>query len=165
MLLRFLRGQLLPPHRWSLDGPASPHNTPSSSSCAPPQPSHAGQHFVQPADDTPSKLTTTITTTTLTTATTTASCSPSSQTPMPPSLSLSLSPSFSWRDAAINLGALLFLLPFLVLSFFPVATPLRAAASMNWGSAIYAGVLATSAAYYAAHGRQRYMPPVALVVR
>ncbi len=66
-----------------------------------------------------------------------------------------------WLGAVVNALSLAFLLPFLVFSFFPAATPVRDVARMNWGCVVYGGVLAAGTVYYGVRGGRRYTPPVA----
>ncbi|MCJ1302732.1 hypothetical protein MMC08_005536 [Hypocenomyce scalaris] len=65
---------------------------------------------------------------------------------------------------AVNVGAICFLAPIYVFAFFPSATPV-VASTMNWGIAIYIGMLLFATGYYIIVGRFHYVPPVALVKR
>lgn len=65
---------------------------------------------------------------------------------------------------AINVGSMCFLLPIYVFAFFPSATPV-VATTVNWGVAIYGGMLVFAIGYYVVVGRFHYVPPVALVKR
>lgn len=65
---------------------------------------------------------------------------------------------------AINLGALLFLMPIFVFAFFPLATPTEAS-TMNWSIVIFGGIIIFATCYYVAYARHVYVPPVALVKR
>nr|AUW31164.1 putative GABA permease [Cladonia uncialis subsp. uncialis] len=65
---------------------------------------------------------------------------------------------------AVNVGALLFLMPIFIFSFFPLATPVQAS-TMNWGVVIYSGIIIFATVYYFLYARHVYVPPVALVKR
>jgi hypothetical protein len=65
---------------------------------------------------------------------------------------------------AINIGALCFLSVLFIFVFFPLATPVNAT-SMNWGIAMYGGIIILATLYYVIWGRKLYIPPVALVKR
>ena len=71
------------------------------------------------------------------------------------------SPSYGF---AVNVGALLFLVPTVIFSFFPLATPV-VASTMNWGVVIYSGIIIFATVYYFLYARHVYVPPVALVKR
>ena len=64
----------------------------------------------------------------------------------------------------MNGGAICFILPVYVFMFFPAVTPVSAG-TMNWGIVIYGGMILLSTAYYIAGGKDKYVPPVALVKR
>ncbi|KAK0272015.1 hypothetical protein LTR35_013185 [Friedmanniomyces endolithicus] len=64
----------------------------------------------------------------------------------------------------INIAALVFLTPLFVFAFFPLATPVTPA-SMNWGIAMFGGVIVLATIYYAVEGRKSYTPPVMLLQR
>jgi len=64
----------------------------------------------------------------------------------------------------INIAALVFLTPLFVFAFFPLATPVTPA-SMNWGIAMFGGVIVLATIYYAIEGRKSYTPPVMLLQR
>ncbi len=70
-----------------------------------------------------------------------------------------------WLGVAVDALALAFMLPFLVFSFFPAATPVRDMARMNWSCAVYGGELAAGTVYYVMRGRRSCTPPVAFVRR
>ena len=63
---------------------------------------------------------------------------------------------------AINIAALVFLIPLFVFAFFPLATPVTAQ-SMNWGCVMFGGIVVLATAYYVVQGRHTYTPPVLLV--
>lgn len=65
---------------------------------------------------------------------------------------------------AVNIGALAFLLPVFVFAFFPLATPVTIQ-TMNWSIVMYGGIILVATAYYFLGGRNKYVPPVALVKR
>jgi amino acid transporter len=65
---------------------------------------------------------------------------------------------------AINIGALCFLFPMFVFSFFPLTTPVDPT-TMNWSAVMYGGVIIFATAYYWLGGRNTFIPPVALVKR
>ncbi len=64
----------------------------------------------------------------------------------------------------VNALAVCFILPVYVFMFFPAATPV-VPSTMNWGIAIYGGMVLFATVYYVLLGRFRYVPPVALVKR
>ena len=66
--------------------------------------------------------------------------------------------------AAVNAGALCFLAPIFVFSFFPLATPV-VASTMNWSIVISSSIVVFATVYYFAFARHVYVPPVALVKR
>lgn len=65
---------------------------------------------------------------------------------------------------AVNVCALMFLLPIFVFSFFPLATPV-VASTMNWGIVLFSGIIIFATVYYFLYARHVYVPPVALVKR
>lgn len=65
---------------------------------------------------------------------------------------------------AINIGALIFLTPIWFFAFWPLATPVTAA-SMNWSSTMFGGILIFALIYYAVKGRHEYVGPVLQVKR
>ena len=65
---------------------------------------------------------------------------------------------------AVNVCALMFLLPIFVFSFFPLATPVMAS-TMNWGIVLFSGIIIFATGYYFIYARHVYVPPVALVKR
>ena len=65
---------------------------------------------------------------------------------------------------AINIVAVLFILPLWFFAFWPTATPVTAE-TMNWASVIFMGVLSIDVVYYLAKGRREYDGPVALIKR
>ena len=65
---------------------------------------------------------------------------------------------------AVNVCALLFLMPIFVFSFFPLATPVIPS-TMNWGIVLFSGVTIFATVYYIIYARHVYVPPVALVKR
>ncbi|XHG04932.1 hypothetical protein AWENTII_008186 [Aspergillus wentii] len=65
---------------------------------------------------------------------------------------------------AINIGALMFLLPVFVFCFFSLTSTVDKT-SMNWCVVMYGGVMIIAIVYYVVRGRFYYVPPVALVNR
>jgi choline transport protein len=65
---------------------------------------------------------------------------------------------------AMNIVAVLFVTPLWFFAFWPTATPVTAA-SLNWSSVIFFGVLIIAMVYYVVKGRKEYAGPVALVHR
>ena len=65
---------------------------------------------------------------------------------------------------AINIIALIFLLPCFAFCFFPTATPVTAK-TMNWNVAMFGGIFLWATAYYVVKGRKTYIPPVRIVKR
>lgn len=65
---------------------------------------------------------------------------------------------------AINIGALLFLLPVAFFAFWPLATPITAS-SMNWASVMFLAVMVIALVYFALWGRNSYEGPVLKVKR
>jgi amino acid transporter len=63
---------------------------------------------------------------------------------------------------ALNIASLVFLLPLFVFAFFPLATN-PTPSSMNWGIAMFGGVIVLATVYYVVWGRRIYVPPVALM--
>ncbi|KAK3066438.1 hypothetical protein LTR53_017215, partial [Teratosphaeriaceae sp. CCFEE 6253] len=59
---------------------------------------------------------------------------------------------------AINLGALVWLVPIFVFTLFPSVTPVTAA-GMNWGCLLFGFVVLFSTGYYVAVGRHTYISP------
>jgi hypothetical protein len=64
----------------------------------------------------------------------------------------------------LNIGSLCYLAPIFVFSFFPSFQPVTPQ-NMNWGSAMYAGMITFASIYYFLFGRHYYVPPVSLVHR
>ncbi|GAB7351785.1 hypothetical protein MBLNU459_g2359t1 [Dothideomycetes sp. NU459] len=64
----------------------------------------------------------------------------------------------------INIVALIFLLPMWFFAFWPLATPVTAA-TMNWSSAMFVGVMAIAMIFYLLKGRHVYVGPVMLIKR
>jgi amino acid transporter len=64
----------------------------------------------------------------------------------------------------VNIGALIFLCPVFVFSFFPLATPVTLT-TMNWSIVMYGGIVIFATVYYFLGGRDKFVPPVALVKR
>lgn len=67
--------------------------------------------------------------------------------------------SLGWLGAPINIVAVLFLIQYVPISFFPVyraVTP----QTMNWGIAMFGGAAIFSIAYYLLQGRKVYKGPV-----
>jgi amino acid transporter len=66
---------------------------------------------------------------------------------------------------AINIGALVFVLPLFIFAMFPVTAEVELE-TMNWSSVMYSGVITLATVYYfLLGGRDNYIPPVALVKR
>ncbi|KAK4539385.1 hypothetical protein LTR36_010986 [Oleoguttula mirabilis] len=63
---------------------------------------------------------------------------------------------------AVNIGAMVFLLPMFVFAFFPLATPVSPA-SMNWGSVMFFGIVGLATLYYYLWGHKYYTPPVLIM--
>ena len=64
----------------------------------------------------------------------------------------------------INIGALCFLAPVYVFSFFPLIKEVDAT-TMNWSCVIYGGVIIFANIYYVIFGRHQYTPPLSRVDR
>ncbi|KAF2099173.1 putative GABA permease [Rhizodiscina lignyota] len=62
------------------------------------------------------------------------------------------------RYGFANVGAMCYLLPVFVFSFFPSVTP-PTPETMNWGVVMYSGVIIFSTVYYILYGRHHYQPP------
>ncbi|KAL8934992.1 MAG: hypothetical protein Q9211_004937 [Gyalolechia sp. 1 TL-2023] len=60
---------------------------------------------------------------------------------------------------AINLAALIFLVPFFFFVFFPTSTPVDAQ-TMNWNVSMFGGITVFATVYYVGGGRKVYRPPV-----
>ncbi|KAL8713116.1 MAG: hypothetical protein Q9220_002637 [cf. Caloplaca sp. 1 TL-2023] len=60
---------------------------------------------------------------------------------------------------AINITALVFLIPFFLFCFFPTGTPVDKE-TMNWNIAMFGGITIFATIYYAVGGKKRYRPPV-----
>jgi choline transport protein len=65
---------------------------------------------------------------------------------------------------AINIAALLFLLPVWFFAFWPLATPVTPA-NMNWSSTMFGGTISFALVYYAVRARHQYVGPVLQVKR
>ncbi|KAL6714500.1 hypothetical protein ACLMJK_007925 [Lecanora helva] len=65
---------------------------------------------------------------------------------------------------AINIVALVFLIPFFIFCFFPTATPVQPE-TMNWNIVMFGGIFTFATAYYVVRGRKVYIPPVRIVKR
>lgn len=65
---------------------------------------------------------------------------------------------------AINIIALVFLVPFFVFCFFPTATPVQPD-TMNWNIVMFGGIFLWATSYYIWKGRKTYIPPVRIVKR
>ncbi len=65
---------------------------------------------------------------------------------------------------AINIIALVFLIPFFIFCFFPTATPVQPD-TMNWNIVMFGGIFLWATVYYALKGRKVYIPPVRIVKR
>ncbi|KAL8934686.1 MAG: hypothetical protein Q9216_005781 [Gyalolechia sp. 2 TL-2023] len=60
---------------------------------------------------------------------------------------------------AVNILALIFLIPFFIFVFFPTATPVDAQ-TMNWNVSMFGGITIFATVYYVLGGRKLYRPPV-----
>ncbi|KAL8683006.1 MAG: hypothetical protein Q9186_001001 [Xanthomendoza sp. 1 TL-2023] len=60
---------------------------------------------------------------------------------------------------AINITALVFLIPFFIFCFFPTAVPVDRE-TMNWNVAMFGGITIFATLYYVLGGRAIYRPPV-----
>ena len=65
---------------------------------------------------------------------------------------------------AINVAALLFLMPLIFFLTWPLATPVTAA-GMNWSSVMLVGTLTIATIYYLVKGRHEYVGPSVLMKR
>jgi choline transport protein len=65
---------------------------------------------------------------------------------------------------AVNIGALVFLLPVAFFAFWPLTTPVTAS-TMNWSSVMFVGVMIVALVYYAVWGKNSYEGPVLKVKR
>lgn len=65
---------------------------------------------------------------------------------------------------AINIAAVAFLLPLWFFVFWPLATPVTAA-TMNWSSVLFVGVIVFFVVWYFVKARHVYSGPVTLVKR
>jgi choline transport protein len=65
---------------------------------------------------------------------------------------------------AINIAAVLFLIPFWFFAFWPLFNPVTPQ-NMNWASVMFAGTIGFALIYYAVRGKNHYTGPVALVKR
>lgn len=65
---------------------------------------------------------------------------------------------------AINIIALVFLIPFFIFCFFPTATPVQPD-TMNWNSLMFGAIFLWATGYYAVKGRKVYVPPVRILKR
>jgi len=65
---------------------------------------------------------------------------------------------------AINIAAILFLIPFWFFAFWPLYFP-ATAQNMNWASAMFVGTIAFALIYYAVRGRYHYTGPVMQISR
>ena len=65
---------------------------------------------------------------------------------------------------AINITAILFLLPLWFFSFWPLARPVTAA-SMNWSSVMFVGTILFAFVWYVVRGRHEYSGPVVHIKR
>ncbi|KAL8919649.1 MAG: hypothetical protein Q9208_006681 [Pyrenodesmia sp. 3 TL-2023] len=60
---------------------------------------------------------------------------------------------------AINVTAMLFLIPFFIFCFFPIATPVDPT-TMNWAVAMFGGITIFATIYYVTYAKNIYRPPV-----
>ncbi|KAI4767608.1 amino acid transporter-like protein [Aureobasidium sp. EXF-3400] len=65
---------------------------------------------------------------------------------------------------AINIGALVFLLPVALFAFWPLTTPVTAS-TMNWASVMFVGVMVVALVHYIIWGKNNYEGPVLKVKR
>ena len=65
---------------------------------------------------------------------------------------------------AVNIGALIFLLPAFVFAFFPLTAQVELS-TMNWGVVMFGGIVIFATVFYLVQGRHQYIPPVVLVKR
>ncbi|KAL4888025.1 amino acid permease-domain-containing protein [Aspergillus ambiguus] len=65
---------------------------------------------------------------------------------------------------AINIAALVFLVPIFVFAFFPLHKKVTNQ-NMNWSAVMYGGVITFASIYYWLRGRHQFIAPVALVKR
>jgi amino acid transporter len=65
---------------------------------------------------------------------------------------------------AINIIALVFLIPFFIFCFFPTATPVQPD-TMNWNILMFGAISLWATGYYVVKGRKVYVPPVTIVKR
>lgn len=65
---------------------------------------------------------------------------------------------------AINLAAMVFLLPIFVFAFFPLTSTVDVQ-TMNWSVVMYVGLIVLASVYYVVRGRHHFVPPVALIRR
>lgn len=72
--------------------------------------------------------------------------------------------SLSRYGMAVNIAALVFLMPCFIFAFFPLATPVTPQ-TMNWGCVMFGGIVMLATIYYVSGGRRNYTPPVMLVKR
>ena len=63
---------------------------------------------------------------------------------------------------AVNIIALVFLVPFFVFCFFPTATQ---SDTMNWNIVMFGGIFLWATGFYVLKGRKTYIPPVRIVKR
>jgi len=63
---------------------------------------------------------------------------------------------------AINVGALLFLVPIWFFAFWPTVSPVQAS-TMNWAPVMYVGIIGISMCYYFFKGRYLYDGPIGLI--
>ena len=85
----------------------------------------------------------------------------------PPSLLRALPParwSLGRAGMAVNIIALVKLVPFFVFCFFPTATPVQPD-TMNWNIVMFGGIFLWATVFYALKGRKTYIPPVRIVKR
>lgn len=77
-------------------------------------------------------------------------------------------PSSRWSlgraGTAVNIIALVFLVPFFVFCFFPTSTPVQPD-TMNWNIVMFGGIFLWATVFYALKGRKVYIPPVRIVKR
>lgn len=65
---------------------------------------------------------------------------------------------------AINVIALVFLVPYFIFCFFPTATPVEPD-TMNWNIVMFGGIFLWATAFYVIKGRKVYIPPVRIIKR
>lgn len=70
--------------------------------------------------------------------------------------------SLGYAGPIVNIASLIFLLPLFVFAFFPL-TANPTPTDMNWGIAMFGGLVLLASIYYVSLGRKVYRPPVFLL--